>query len=192
MPHQHQRPAGRALVAGLAANLALAAVVAGSQAGPGYLSVDDWSADAQGTNGVRLTVSTDGSIPKQPDTFVNSNAIVGFAWVDGDTGRALVATIHPVIGRDSNQRPDSWHLHTVTLDLSDPDGDDTPDDACVVSIDSTPTAGINVQGSQFSVNLDRASMPAGVGPDDIDLATGFTVHENLDCAAPHLGVRIRT
>ena len=184
----------RALALGLAANVALAATVAAAQAGPGYLAVEDWSAEAQGTNGVRLSVTTDGAIPKQPDSFVNSNAIVGFAWVDGGTGTALVATIHPVIGRDSHQRPDSWHLHTVTLSLVDPDGDDDPtptDDACVVSIDSTPTAGINVQGDTLSVNLDGSSMPSGVGPEDIDLATGFTVHPNGACGSG-LGVRIRT
>jgi len=189
--HRPIRRIGRALVAGLALNLAVVAIVAGSEAGPGYLGVQDWSADAQGTNGVRLTVTTNGSIPKAPDTFIGSNAIVGFAWVDGDSGSALVATIHPVIGRDSNQRPDSWHLHTVTLDLNDPDGNDTPDDACLVSVDTTPTAGINVQGSLFAANLDRSSMPAGVGPEDIDLATGFTVHGNTDCASG-FGVRIRT
>ena len=192
MAHLHPRTGVRALAAALAANLAFAAIVAGSQAGPGYLAVEDWSAAAQGPNGVRLSVTTDGSIPRQPDAFVGSNAIVGFAWVDGGTGRALVATIHPVIGRDSNQRPDSWHLHTVTLSLVDPDGANVGDDACVVSIDSTPTAGINVQGSEFSVNLDRSAMPARIGPEDIDLATGFTVNGNNLCAAPHLGVSIRT
>ena len=188
MAHQLRRPAARALVAGLVANLALAAAVAGSQAGPGYLSVDDWSATAQGTNGVRLTVTTDGSIPKQPDAFINGNAIVGVAWLDADTMTALVATIHPVIGRDSNQRPDQWHVHTVTLSGS---GASAPNDVCLVSVDSTPTAGINIQGSVLSINLDRSSMPAGVGPEDIDLATGFTVHGDEGCASG-FGVRIRT
>ena len=191
MAHLH-RTGIRAVAGALAANLAFAAVVAGSQAGPGYLAVEDWSASAEGPTAVRLSVTTDGFIPKRPDTFVGSNAIVGFGWVDGDTGRALVATIHPVIGRDSNQRPDSWHLHTVTLSLVDPDGANVGDDACVVSIDSTPTAGINLQGSELSVNLDSSSMPAGIGPEDIDLATGFTFNGNNSCAAPHLGVSIRT
>ena len=187
-----RRTAVRALALGLAANLALATVVLAAAAGPGYVDVVDWSADNQGQNGVRLTVTTDGAIPKQPDDFINSNAIVGFGWVDGATGKALVATIHPVIGRDSNQRPDSWHLHTVTLSLVDPDGGAAgTDDACIVSIDSTPTAGINVQGSLLSVNLDRSRMPAGIDAGDIDLATGFTVHPNAGCGSG-LGVRIRT
>jgi len=123
MQDTRKRVGVRAAAAAVAANLAFAAVVAAAAAGPGYLDVEDWSATAQGTNGVRLSVTTDGSIPKQPDSFVGSNLIVGFAWVDAGTGTALVATIHPVIGRDSNQRPDSWHLHTVTLSLVDPDGE---------------------------------------------------------------------
>ena len=189
-----RRTAAHALALGLAANLAIATVALAAAAGPGYLDVQSWSSSAQGPNLVRLSVDTDGAIPNRPDGFINGNAIVGVGWVDGATGRALVATIHPVIGRDSHQRPDSWHLHTVTLSLVDPDGDDDPvptDDACVVSIDSTPTAGINVQGDSLSVNLDRSSMPAGVGPEDIDLATGFTVHPNGACGSG-LGVRIRT
>ena len=143
MAHQGRHITARAVVAAVAANLTLAALVAGSQAGPGYLAVGDWSAEAQGGNGVRLTVSTDGLIPKQPDAFINGNAIVGLAWVDAGTWTALVATIHPVLGRDSNQRPDSWHLHTVTLD---PAGATAPNDVCLVSVDTTPTAGINLQG----------------------------------------------
>jgi len=180
--------AARALAASLVISLATAGIVAGSQAGPGYLAVSDWTASEQGTNGVRLTATTNGSIPKQPDEFIDSNAIVGIAWVDADTWTALVATIHPVIGRDSNQRPDSWHIHTVTLD---PSGAIAPDDVCLVSVDSTPTAGINVQGSLFSVNLDRSSLPAGVDAGDFDLAVGFTVHADGGCGSG-LGVRIRT
>src|SRR5262245_28414040 len=107
-----KRTGARALALGLAANLALAAVAAAAAAGPDYLQVQDWSATEQGTNGVRLGVTTDSSIPKQPHSFIDSNLIVGFAWVDAGTSTALVATIHPFIGRDSNQRPDSWHLHT--------------------------------------------------------------------------------
>ena len=185
----HQRSRTFAVLAGvLAATLAVASLAAASEAGPGYLAVTDWSASAQGQNGVRLSVTTDGSIPKQPDAFIGENAIVGFAWVDGNTWTALVATIHPVIGRDSNQRPDSWHLHTVTLS---PAGATAPNDVCLVSVDTTPAAGVNVQGSTFSVNLDASSMPDGVGADDIDLATGFTVHGDDGCGSG-LGVRIRT
>ena len=94
-----------ALATAVAANLALATVVAGSQAGPSYLAVGGWSADTVGPNLVRLTATTNGAIPKRADQFINDNVIVGIAWADFGTGTALVATIHPTLGRDSNQRP---------------------------------------------------------------------------------------
>ena len=59
-----------------AANLALAAVVAGTQAGPGYLAVSGWSAGAVGPNLVRLTATTDGAIPRTADQFIHDNVIV--------------------------------------------------------------------------------------------------------------------
>ncbi len=179
-----RRTAILATTVGVVANLAFAALVAGSQAGPGYLAVEDWSAGGQGQNSVRLSVTTDGAIPKQPDGFIGGVKIAGFAWADLATGRALVATIHPVAGRDSNQRPAGWHLHTVTLT-----GGTGASDFCVVSIDSTPTAGINIQGSALSININRGSMP--VGPSAIDVATGFFVQDDLACASD-LGVVLLT
>jgi hypothetical protein len=184
MENTSRRTAILATVVGVVANLAFAALVAGSQAGPGYFAVDDWSATAQGPNAVRLSVTTNGAIPRQPDAFIGGVKIAGFAWADLGTGRALVATIHPVAGRDSNQRPDGWHLHTVTLTT----GTDASD-FCVVSIDSTPTAGISIQGSSLSINVDRSSMP--IAASAIDVATGFYVQDDLACGSD-LGVVLLT
>jgi len=181
-----------AIAAAVAANVALAAVVAGAQAGPSYLAVSGWSAGAVGQNSVRLSASTDGAIPKRADQFINDNVIVGIAWADLDTGTALVATIHPTLGRDSNQRPDSWHLHTVQLG----GGATAPNDLCLVSVNSTPTAGIAIDGDTMIVNLGASKLPdAGNGPisvDDLDGAVGFTVHAGDAGCATGLGVRIRT
>ena len=183
-----------ALALALAANLALTAVVAGAQAGPSYLAVlavGGWSADAVGQNLVRLSATTNGSIPKRADQFINDNLIVGIAWADLDTGTALVATIHPTLGRDSNQRPDSWHLHTVQL----AGGATAPNDFCLVSVNSTPTAGIAVQGSTMKINVRASMLPdAGSGPisvDAFDAAVGFTVHGGDAGCATGLGVRLR-
>ena len=184
----------RGIAAGLVLNLALASVVAASQAGPGYLAVDSWSAGSAGTasHGVRLSATTDGLIPKQPDDFIGSTAIVGIAWADLGTGTALVATIHPVIGRDSNQRPDQWHVHTVQLG----GGATAPNDFCLVAVRTTPEAGIRIQGSTMTINLDASRLPdPGSGPiavGDIDAAVGFTVHGGDAGCATGLGVRIRT
>ena len=181
-----------AVAACVAANLALAAVVAGAQAGPSYLAVSDWSAGAVGPSNVRLSATTNGAIPKRADQFINDNVIVGIAWADLGTGTALVATIHPTLGRDSNQRPDSWHMHTVQL----AGGATAPNDFCLVSVNSTPTAGIRIQGDTMTIDLAASKLPdAGSGPisvDDFDAAVGFTVHpEDAGCATG-LGVRLRS
>lgn len=184
MRHSFQRPTVRAIVGALAANLAFAAIVAGSQAGPGYITVDDWSADAASSNTVRLSATTNGSIPKQPDGFINGNAIVGIAWADLGTGTALVATIHPAIGRDSNQRPDQWHLHTVRLT----GGATAPNDFCLVTVATTPTAGLRIQGSTMTIDIAADELPVPFG--DLDAAVGFTVHGDGACGSG-FGVRLR-
>jgi hypothetical protein len=180
------------LAIALAGNLALATIVAAAQAGPSYLSVSDWSAGSVGPNLVRLSATTNGAIPKRADQFINDNVIVGIAWADLGTGTALVATIHPTLGRDSNQRPDSWHLHTVQL----AGGATAPNDFCLVSVNSTPTAGIAIQGSSMTINLAASNLPdAGDGPisvGDLDAAVGFTVHGGDAGCATGLGVRVRT
>ena len=176
----------RAIAGAVVANLALAAVVAGAEAGPGYLAVADWSATALSPTTVMLSATTNGSIPKRPDAFIGDNAIVGLAWADLGTGTALVATIHPVIGRDSNQRPDQWHLHTVQL----AGGATAPNDFCLVAVTSTPTAGISIQGSTFTARISAADLPVSIG--QLDAAVGFTVHGGDAGCATGLGVRVRT
>ena len=42
-----------------------------------------WSADAQNGNLTKLTVTTDGDIPRQPDPFIGSNPVAGLAWAAG-------------------------------------------------------------------------------------------------------------
>ena len=183
------RHAGSAVVA-LAASLALSTVVAGAQAGPAYLAVNSWSADAVSPVTVRLSATTNGAIPRQADDFIRGNVIVGIAWADLGTGTALVATIHPALGRDSKQLKDGWHLHTAQL----AGGATAPNDFCLVSVMSTPTAGIRIQGDTMTIDLAASKLPLGgdVSIDDLDAAVGFTVHgEDAGCATG-LGVRIRT
>ena len=182
----------RAVAVALVATLGGAALVAGSQAGPGYLSVGSWTADAVSSRTVRVSATTNGAIPKQPDSFIAGNVISGIAWADLGTGTALVATIHPALGRDSHQRPAGWHLHTVQL----AGGATGPNDFCLVAVTSTPTAGIRIQGSTMTIDLAASKLPdGGSGPisvDDIDAAVGFTVHGGDAGCATGLGVRIRT
>lgn len=192
MAHPFQGRRLWAVAGAVAANLGLVALVAASQAGPAYLAVSSWSAEALNSNVVRVSATANGSIPHSADAFITDNVIVGLAWADLDTGTALVATIHPTLGRDSNQRPDAWHMHTVQL----AGGATAPNDFCLVAVLSTPTAGMSIRGSTFTADVRAATLPdAGAGPisvDDFDAAVGFTVHPGDAGCVTGLGVRVRT
>jgi hypothetical protein len=75
-------------------------------------------------------------------------------------------------------------------------GATAPNDFCVVSVNSTPTAGVVIQGNSMTINLAASKLPdAGSGPisvDDLDAAVGFTVHGGDAGCTTGLGVRVRT
>lgn len=164
----------------LAVGIALAATP-----GPDYLDVASWKAQAKNKSTALLSATTKAAIPRHPNTFIRSNPVVGLAWVDSQTNKAFVATIHPVIGRDSNQNPRAWHAHTVTLT----GGATAPNDFCVGSIASTPTAGLSIQGATMKINVRGSALP--VPPAAFDLAVGFTVQSDAACTSG-LGVRVST
>ena len=168
----------------VAAMLAVGIALA-STAGPDYLEVTSWQATAKNGQTGTLSATTKAAIPKHPDAFVRSNPVVGVAWADLQTSKAFVLTIHPVIGRDSHQRPDGWHAHTVTL----AGGATAPNDFCLAGINTSPTAGIVIKGSTIKANVRLSTLP--VAPSAIDTAVGFTVQADNACASK-LGVRVST
>ena len=170
--------AGLVVLTGLGA---VAVHAAGS--GPTYLHVRSWTAETQSAGLAKLSVTTDGDITRQPDPFIRSNPVAGLAWADLGTGKVFVTTIHPVLGRDSHQNPDAWHAHTATLG----GGATAPNDFCVRSIDSTPTAGIAIQGNTMSVAVRSGELP--VPADAFDLAVGFVILPDAACAS---GLAVRT
>src|SRR3989442_7222164 len=131
----------------VAGGLALALLGApGAQAavaGPAYLAVSSFSATLQNPNLAKLSVATGGNIPIRADDFINSNPVVGLAWADLSIGQVFVATIHPVLGRDSLQNPAGWHAHTATLAGGAP----APHEFFVASIASTPTWGVTIKAT---------------------------------------------
>ncbi|HWP52449.1 MAG TPA: hypothetical protein VNK07_00145 [Candidatus Binatia bacterium] len=152
--------------------------------GPAYLVVDSFTADSQNANLAKLSATTGGDIPRKPTSFISSHAVAGIAWADLDTGKVFVATIHPTLGRDSNQNPDSWHTHTATLT-----GGAGSADFCVASIDSTPTSGISIKGNTISINVKQSDLPFTTS--DIDGAVGFVIDPEAACANG-LGVSVLT
>jgi hypothetical protein len=172
-------------VTALGAAAILAGLALASAPGPDYLSVVSSSATAKNHHQARLAVTTKAAIPRHPDAFIRSNPVVGFAWVDVATSKAFVVTIHPVIGRDSHQNPRGWHAHTVTLS----GGATAPNDFCLASIDSSPTAGISIHGKTMKVNVRASKLP--VAASAFDLATGFTLQHDTACTSG-LGVQAST
>jgi len=178
---------GAAALGGICAAVALMAVGLAFAAtpGPDYLDVTTWTAAAQNKSTAQLSATTKSSIPRRPDLFIRSNPVVGLAWVDSQTSKAFVVTIHPVLGRDSHQNPRAWHAHTVTL----AGGATSPNDFCLVAITSTPTAGISIHGATMQTNVRRSALP--VSPAAFDAAVGFTLQTDGACASG-LGVRVST
>ena len=151
-----------------------------------YMEGVTGSGISQNANLAKFTVSADGAIPTTPDAFINSNIAVGYAWANVATGKVLVVAIHPSFV-DNRQAPGGWHTHTVTLT----GGPTSPNDFCVASVDSSPTAGIDVNGNTLTVNIRQAKLPSGETPATLNAVVGFTLQSDAGCASG-LAVQINT
>jgi hypothetical protein len=160
------------------ASLGVSSVVPAST--PAYGALDGASASASGGS-LRMSVDAGGPIPRFPDGYIESVAVFGYAWVDGDTGAGLVAVIHPVIGRDSHQNPDGWHTHPVQLTAG------AAFNFCIVSIGGSQ-GGLSLHGDELAVRI--AERWAGVSAAALDVAAAFIVRQDAACTATGLGVEV--
>jgi hypothetical protein len=141
------------------------------------------SAGAAGSGGaLKLESDVAGQVPRLADTYIGGVAVFGFAWADLGTGRAIVAVIHPAIGRDSNQNPDAWHTHPVQLAAGA-----GASNFCIVSI-GTSQAGIAITRDRIRVHI--AENQAGLSASSLDVAAAFIVQGEAGCAATGLGVKV--
>ena len=152
---------------------------------PDYTQLD--GAAVRGSGGsMQLSVDAAGDIPRQPDAFIHSVAVFGYAWADLDTGKGIVAVIHPTIGRDSKQNPDGWHTHPVQLTGGTTTSGGTSD-FCIVSIGRSQ-AGIAIQGNLLRTNM--ALQWAGLDVNALDVAASFVVQADAGCSGSGLGVAV--
>ena len=152
---------------------------------PDYTQLD--GAAVRGSGGsIHLSVDAAGDIPRQPDAFIHSVAVFGYAWADLDTGKGIVAVIHPTIGRDSKQNPDGWHTHPVQLTGGTTATGGTSD-FCIVSIGRSQ-AGIAIQGDLMRTNM--ALQWAGLSVSALDVAASFVVQADAGCSGSGLGVDV--
>jgi hypothetical protein len=141
-------------------------------ASPAYTQLDD--ASKRGTDGsLHLSVDAAGDIPRHPDAFINSVAVFGYAWVDGQTSRGVVAVIHPSIGRDSRQNPDGWHTHPVSLLPGTQSST-----FCIGSIGRSQ-GGIAIHDDVLWLHISERW--AGITADELDLAASFIVQADAGC-----------
>lgn len=181
---QARRPASRAVEirAHTPPRAASAALLV---AAPSYTQLDD--AAARGSGGsIHLTVNAGGGIPRHPDAFIRSVAVFGYAWADLGTGKAIVAVIHPTIGRDSRQNPKGWHTHPVQLATGTIASGGTSD-FCIVSIGRSQ-AGIAIRADRMRTNM--ALRWAGLAVSALDVAASFVVQPDPDCDGSGLGVDV--
>ena len=165
----------------VAITLVLGLGVAPAMAGfSGYMTVTSATADEK-DGSLKLSVTTDGKIPRFPDEFINSVFVFGFAWADLDTGDVVLATIHPEIGRDSHQNPDAWHTHPGLLGA----GDDEDVNFCVLSL-GTSQGGLSIKGDTLRLNIETSQTSVTLA--GLDGAVGFIVVEDDDCIDTGLGV----
>jgi hypothetical protein len=147
---------------------------------PSYTTLDAAAASETGGS-LHLAVNAGGDVPRFPDAFINSVPVFGYAWVDLATGVGVVATIHPLIGRDSNQNPRAWHAHQVQLSAG------AAFDFCIASL-GTAQGGLTIQADELGLNL--ALHQAGVSAGALDVAAAFVVQPDAGCAATGLGVDV--
>jgi len=138
------------------------------------------AADAGGS--LHLSVVASGTIPRFPDGFVRSVAVFGYAWVDGETNRGIVAVIHPTIGRDSHQNPDGWHTHPVLLSAGT-----ASSTFCLAGIGPSQ-GGLTLRDEVLALNI--ALSQAGVSATALDVAASFVVVGDAGCAELAPGVRL--
>ena len=146
---------------------------------PAYTQLDAASAGGSG-GALSLAVDVQGEIPRFPDSYMQSVAVFGYAWLNASlTG--VVAVIHPVIGADSRQNPAGWHTHPVQLA-----GGTAASDLCVASI-GTSEGGISIQGD--GLGLQMSQNLAGVAGGDLAIAAAFIVQGDPGCTSG-LGVHV--
>ena len=148
---------------------------------PDYATLENAGVSAVG-GALKLEADAAGDIPRFADTYIGGVAVFGYAWADLETGRGIVAVIHPAIGRDSNQNPDAWHTHPVQLAAGA-----GASNFCIVTI-GTSQAGIAIVGSEIRVNISENQ--ADLSADDMDVAAAFFVQPEAGCAATGLGVKV--
>ena len=142
-----------------------------------YLSITGASA-IDTTDGFQGTATTEAKVPRSNLIENESNAIVGFGWVDLDTGEGFLAAIHPSF-KDSTQNPRAWHTHPVSLSVWDFDAGQF----CIEDLRSSQ-GGLALNNNGVLVNVDTTNSEnefVGVTGSNADAVVSFVANVDTDC-----------
>jgi hypothetical protein len=143
---------------------------------PNYADINKATKEQQ-SRLLKSSVYADAPIPNIPDSFIKSNLVYAYGWVDTNTGKALAATIHPNF-RDSTKNPDHWHMHPMVLG----EGTATSTYCVEAFIDGLSTAegGVAVNGN--AMNITVSSSKARLSPGEVDTVASLILLEDSGCA----------
>ncbi len=132
-------------------------------------------------NSLHLTSTSIGPIPRGEAIFdetVVKKVSVGHGWLDLDDDdgdgkiSGIITGVHPLLGRDSNQNPDSLHTHVIEARVA-PNPNLTAE-YCLVFLElGDIQSGIPVTGNTIRVHtsLDQT----GIDPYSLDTAVSYTI-----------------
>lgn len=126
-----------------------------------------------------LEITTSGTIPQQPDAYINSVLGFGYAWLDSTTfpSSATSATIHPQLD-DGYMIPNNWHTHNMVIDAN----------GCISQLNEL-AAGVMVNGQTISVITTEGF--SAVDTSNLQSAISFEiVNDSTTCPAPLSGLKV--
>lgn len=127
---------------------------------------------------LKLDLTASGTIPQEPDAYINSVLGFGYGWLDSTTfpSNAVTATIHPQLN-DGNLVPNMWHTHSIVVNS----------DGCISELNQLP-GGVIINGQTISVITPGATSP--VNATNFQSAISFeTVMDSTTCPSPMSGLK---
>jgi hypothetical protein len=143
---------------------------------PNYADIVSATKSQEEPKLLKSTAYTEAKIPQQPDTFIKSNLVYAYGWIDTSTGKGLAATIHPNF-RDSTKNPDHWHMHPIILG----EGTTTSTYCVEAFIDGLRTAEGGVAIGEQSMTINVGSSKAGVTTDEVDTVASMIMLRDPSC-----------
>lgn len=130
---------------------------------------------------LQFDITASGTIPSEPDAYINATLGFGYAWLDSIEfpSNAVSATIHPQLN-DGNLVPEIWHVHSIVVNS----------DGCISEMNELP-GGVMTNGQTISATTTESISP--VNMINFQSAISFEiVTDSTTCPAPLSGLKMVT